>query len=256
MARAADQFRSSDVTFWGLVALGCWGLAMVLGGVGLLLPQGMLAGLHTSRLKGADLHQLREQVAQLASSTAESRREAAQLARRIDLQQQAQTEVATRVGALEVSVPTLTERAPQTTAIDRSPTASITDVPVVSYEADGGSVRIAQRPLIVAPGSPGMAPEPEQTSIADGTRYGVSLGFPIAGEDGGLQWQVMMSRVGTLLVGLTPLLAPVEGSDGVVLVAGPLASDVQAANLCEALRGQGIPCSPTPFSGDALPLLN
>ena len=256
MARAADQFRSSDVTLWGLVALGCWGLAMVLGGVGMLLPQNVLAGLHASRLEGADLHQLREQVAQLTTATAERRREAAQLARRIELQQQAQAEVTTRVGALEVTVPALTERVPQATAVDRSPTASITDVPVVTYEAEGGSVRIAQRPLAVAPAAGGTASEPEAVDMADGSRFGVSLGFPIATEDGGLQWQVMMSRVGTLLVGLTPVLAPVEGSDGVVLVAGPLASDVQAANLCDALFAQGIPCSPTPFSGDPLPLLN
>ena len=95
-----------------------------------------------------------------------------------------------------------------------------------------------------------------EVTVADGSAYGIALGFPIEEADGDVQWQGMMAKVGTLLIGLWPVLADVEGSDGKMVIAGPIASQSQAAELCGRLVKVGIPCEPTPFKGSPLPMLN
>ena len=64
----------------------------------------------------------------------------------------------------------------------------------------------------------------------------------------------MNTRVGTLLVGLAPLLGHIEGSAGRRLVAGPLASEADARELCGRMAKIGIACASVPFLGDPLPL--
>jgi hypothetical protein len=96
----------------------------------------------------------------------------------------------------------------------------------------------------------------ESVATADGSSFGVALGFPVAPEDGEVQWQGLMAKVGTLLIGLWPVLADVEGSTGQIVIAGPVASETEAAELCGRLDRVGIPCRPVPFKGDPLPMLN
>jgi len=66
----------------------------------------------------------------------------------------------------------------------------------------------------------------------------------------------MTGRVGTLLIGLGPLLGHVEGGSGRRLVAGPISSEADARDLCGRVAKAGIACQSVPFIGDPLPLLN
>lgn len=263
MAKATDQFRAADVTLWAVIALSCWAAAIFLGNVSSLVPSNILAGLHASRLDGGTVNQLRQQVADIASENDRMRRENNLLLQRMDLQQQAQGDVTRRVGALEVSLPSIAERVPETATIDNSMTASVTSGKSISFDTDGGSVTVEQKPLIAIEAGARMAAqqaaaEEEEAPLIlpDGSNYAVALGFPIAPDDGEVQWQSLMAKVGTLLIGLQPVLAEAKGSDGVMLVAGPLDTKSQAAELCGRLDKVGIPCEPAAFKGEPLPLLN
>lgn len=258
MARAADQFRSSDVTFWGLAALVAWGVAVFAANVSGIVPASVFGVLHASRLDGGTVNQVRTELADLRIETARMRRENSLLLQRFDLAEQARSEVTRRVGALEVSVPRILEGQPAPTPVDSSLTASVIDGTTLSFEADGGSVRVQQRPLVPmrqavqAPVSlAGDAPE-----VRPSGEFGVALGFPIHVEEAEAQWQNLLANVGTLLIGLWPVTADLEGSDGRMVIAGPIATRTDAETLCGRMSTVGIPCKPVPFEGDPLPLLN
>ena len=57
MAKASEQFRQSDVTTWGIVALVLSGIAVMGANVSALMPRDVLAGLHKTRLEGASVDQ-------------------------------------------------------------------------------------------------------------------------------------------------------------------------------------------------------
>jgi hypothetical protein len=86
--------------------------------------------------------------------------------------------------------------------------------------------------------------------------FGVALGPPIDENEGEDAWQSMNAKIGTLLVGLGPLLGHVEGGPGRRLVAGPIATEADARELCGHMAKIGIACASVPFIGDPLPLLN
>jgi glutamine synthetase adenylyltransferase len=75
-------------------------------------------------------------------------------------------------------------------------------------------------------------------------------------EEGETTWRSMNTKVGTLLVGLAPLLANVEGSAGKRLVVGPIAVESDARQLCGRMAKVGIACASVPFIGEPLPLTN
>ena len=85
-----------------------------------LIPQHVLAGLHKTRLEGASLQNLRDQVATLSSETQRLRNENSVLAARFLLDEQYGKEISRRVGALEVTLPKLIEVLPDDAQIDRS----------------------------------------------------------------------------------------------------------------------------------------
>ena len=120
MAKASEQFRQSDVTTWGIVALVCGALAVFGANVSALMPQGILAGLHKTRIEGASIDQLRTDVQNLSDVTTELRRENTMMVTRFALQEQSGNQVVQRVGALEVSLPKLIEALPSTAEIYRS----------------------------------------------------------------------------------------------------------------------------------------
>jgi hypothetical protein len=258
LAKAADQFRTADVTVWAVIALSCWAAAIFLGNVSALVPANVMAGLHASRLEGGTIGQLRGQVASIAAENDRMRRENNLLIRRLDIQQEAQGEVTRRVGALEISLPNIVERLPETATIDNSATASIAGGTALSFDTEGGSVSVVQKPLIAL--QSGIRPRADEAALPpvayDGTSVGVALGFPIDAGDGEVQWQNLLAKVGTLLIGLQPVLGDAPGSDGMLVIAGPLETKSQAAELCGRLDRVGIPCEPTAFKGEPLPLLN
>lgn len=256
MAKAADQFRPSDLTLWGLIALGCWSAAVLLANASGFVPAGVFAALHASRLEGATLAQLRTQVADLRLEADGLRRDAAQLVQRLDLAERARQDVTQRVGALEVTVPGLLERVPESVPIDRSVTASIVDGKAVSFDAEGGSVRVEQKPLVVIEPRTAAEDDTPVAPLADGSSVGVAIGFPVPADEAEALWQEMLARVGTLLIGTWPVLTDTADSGRRQIIAGPLRSDSEATRLCSRLDKVGIPCEPAAFAGEALPLLN
>ena len=257
MARASEHFRPSDVTLWGIVALCCWGAAVLLANVSAVVPSSVFASLHTSRMDGATIGQLRMQVATLTEESRRMRSENNLLLQRFDRAEAATREAAQRIGALEVSLPAALETQTGSTGvgIDRMPTASIGSGNVVSFNAEGGSVSIVQKPLVPdAPLAESVQEAPVPTVGSDA--YGLALGFPVYAEDAEAQWQSLAAKVGTLLLGLAPLLQDVEGEEGKRIVAGPVTDRAQAEQLCVRMDRVGIPCEARPFTGEPLPLLN
>lgn len=224
-----------------------------------LVPASVLGALHASRLEGGTINQLRSQVAELEQESQRMRRENNVLLQRFTMAEQASGEVTRRVGALEVTVPQLLDRTVGGPQIDQSMTGSIGEGEILSFEAEGGSVSVQQKPLVV-PAQQGLredsSTQAEQPAVFTADAYGLALGFPVEMEDAEAQWQSLTAKVGTLLIGMAPLLAPVDGSTGQQIVAGPLGSRSEAEELCSRMDRVGIPCVPASYEGEVLPLLN
>ncbi len=260
--KAADQFRSSDVTRWGITALVVWGIAVLGANLSGLVPPAILASLHASRVEGATIGQLRAQVVALQSESARAKREATELLARFNMNEDSTTLVTKRVGALEASIPRLVEQQLATASLQRldpTPTGSI-DKPI-TFEVDGGTVEVRQVPFV--PGSPEVkfravplaAAMPDEL-IPSGSAMGVGLGFPVKVEDADPAWQAMLADAGTILMGLKPVLAEADGTTNKLIVAGPITDKASALDLCKRLDQQGIPCQALPYAGDPLPLMN
>lgn len=256
MARGGDQFRSSDVTFWGIAALCCGGLAVLSANLAAVLPPNLLAGLHASRLEGATLNQLRAQVANLETTASQLRRDNLELASRFSRAEDLGNVVAQRVGALEIALPDLLETA-GSPAIDPTATASIPP-PLPATEVEGGAVVVQQTPLAIqsAPVAPiPVQPMPRLAAApprADGDSYGIALGPPVNTAAATDAWTAINAKVGTLLLGLSPVLASDTSGVGRYIVAGPLPGFAQARDLCGRLAPVGIACRPVPFVGAPL----
>ena len=263
MGKPTDQFRASDITFWGVFALVSWAVALVGGTVSVFIPSGVLGGLHSSRLDGANLNQLRSQLVTLETETARLKQDNAVLLQRFSLNEEATGEVTRRVGALELTVPQMLEALNRGAGIDFGTTASTgTGGEVVSFDVEGGSVKYVRTPMSNAVSAPQTAsveqdiPKELGPIAPDSSAFGIALGPPIDAEEGEAAWLSMNTKVGTLLVGLAPLLANVEGSAGKRLVAGPFAAEAEARQLCGHMAKVGIACASVPFIGQPLPLTN
>jgi hypothetical protein len=263
LAKAAEQFRASDVTTWGIIALSAWAVAILGANISGIIPASVYGALHASRLDGSTFNQLRSQVAGLEEDTVQLRRDTLQLQQRLSMGEEAAGAVTKRVGALEVSVPKLVEqtRAKAAATIDPMSTGSIGSGKTLTFEADGGIVAVQQRPL--DPGSEEvklkvvpLAETMPKPLAASTIAPGIALGFPVAADAAEAQWQEMLAEVGTMLVGLSPVLAERDGADGKVLVAGPLLDKASAIDLCARIDKVGIPCEPADYAGQPLPLLN
>lgn len=254
MARAVDRFRSSDVALWGVIALLCWGGAVLSANLSALVPPGMFAGLHSSLHGGSTVTQLRAEVAALTEDAVRMRRENRLLLQQFSLIEQASGDVTRRVGALEISLPQLIEKLPKGASIDNSFTASIGDdsTPVAT---SGGAVAVTQTPLlppVPTPRMPEAAALVATPPVADAGVFGVALGLPVGADEAGAQWEAYSGQVGTLLLGLAPLLQPLGGTTAKRLVAGPIQTVAQAEALCTRLDVVGIDCKPVPFIGAPL----
>ncbi len=260
--KAADQFRSSDVTKWGITALVVWGIAVLSANLSGLVPAGIMASLHASRIEGATMNQLRAQVAALQDETARSKREASELLARFNMNEDSTSLVTKRVGALEASIPKLVEQQLASANIQRvDPTATGSIEAPITFEVDGGTVEVRQVPL--TPGSPDVkfkamplaAAMPDELEPS-GSAMGVGLGFPVAADEAEPAWQAMLADAGTMLMGLKPVLAEADGTPNKLIIAGPITDKASALDLCKRLDLQGIPCQALPYAGAPLPLLN
>jgi hypothetical protein len=263
LAKASDQFRARDVTFWGLFALAVWGVAVTSASLSAFVPAGVLGGLHASRLDAGSLNQMRGDLQALEADAASLKQENTVLLQRFMLNEQASGDVTRRVGALEITLPRILESLNSGPGVDTGAvTASTGTTPVTSFDTDGGSVSYSRSPM-----SPEMGPAAAQKAqpmpqvltpdvTPDPGSFGVALGPPIDENEGEDAWQSMNAKIGTLLVGLGPLLGHVEGGPGRRLVAGPIATEADARELCGHMAKIGIACASVPFIGDPLPLLN
>lgn len=270
MARAAEQFRAGDVTAWGVATLVIWAVALLSANVSGIVPPGIYAALHTSRLSGSTVTQLRAQVAALEAETTRLKRDGLELQQRLARAEEAAGTVTRRVGALEVSIPDIVERQNMAEAaqmrqpdlIDDIATGSIDDGSF-TFEAEGGTVRVRQRPLIetggdirfetVALDTPDFQlPMPP---VADGSAMGVAIGLPIANLDPRVQWRALLAGAGAALDGMSAVVETTEGDQRPRLVAGPLEDRLSALALCDTLQKVAIPCEVVPYAGTRMPEL-
>ena len=259
--KAADQFRSADVTKWGITALVVWGVAVLSANLTGLVPSGVFAAMHASRVEGATMNQLRAQVAALQDESARKKRDDNELLQRFNMNEDSTSAITKRVGALEISLPKLVEQqlANVQQPVDPTATGSI-DKPI-TFEVDGGTVEVRQQPLI--PGSPEVRFTPVPFAAAmpdeiapDGSSMGIGIGFPVRPEEAEAQWQEMLAQAGTMLMGLDPVLAAAEGTKDKLIIAGPITDKASAIDLCKRLDKQGIPCEALPYAGQPMPMLN
>lgn len=250
MLQAADQFRPSDVTFWGVIALVCGAVAVLSANVSAVLPEGVLAGLHSTRIEGANMSQVRAQLTALQAETVRLRREATALQSRFALKEEGDGEITRRVGALEVSIPKLLEALPAGAEIDRTNlTASIPNGAVTIYDADGGSVAVTQKPMQI-----GATPldQPLPDPIPNPMAFGLALGPEVAADAAPAQWQATVAGVEGMLNGLGALLADQSESSAKRIVAGPVDDPDQAQALCNAMIERDVECMLVPFTGNPL----
>ncbi|MDB5472713.1 MAG: hypothetical protein JWP99_16 [Devosia sp.] len=259
MARASEQFRQSDATSWGVVALVLCGIAVMGANVSALVPSSALGGLHRTRIEGASLEQLRVQIADLREESVLLRRENGQLLTRFALKEQQGNEVVQRVSALEVSLPRLLEALPDSAPVDRTlTTSSIGDDQPLVYEAEGGSVAVRQRPMPdMPPALSGEIPPLVESSAAiapppSAGAFAVALGLPVAGAEADGAWRDLSMKLGPLLFGLDPRLVAETGGELNQLVAGPLPRRADATALCGRIERVAISCAPIPFTGTPL----
>jgi hypothetical protein len=237
-------------------------MAILSANISALLPDSILAGLHAGRLQGADINQLRTQMANLQADSARLREENNVLSTQFSLAQEADGGVTRRVGALEISLPKLLEALPKTAEIDRTNmTAAIGAGKTINFEADGGSVSVSQKPFagpsqVVAPAASQPMPAlPGATAVAaDARAFGVALGNAVAAGTAKAGWNDLLVKVGPMLVGLGPILGddPANAS-AKRLVVGPLTDMQQAADLCASIGKAGVECAPVRFVGLPLP---
>lgn len=256
MAKASAQFQQSDVTVWGIVAMICGATAVLSANVSAILPSNILSGLHSTRIEGANLNQLRTQVSDLQTESVRLKRENNALVTRFSLQEQASNEVTRRVGSLEVSLPKLIEALPANAEIDRSSlTGAIGENEALVYDADGGSVKIRQQPLESLAGAAAQ-PIPQPIALPavlpDNAAYGVAIGRSTSFANAKAQWDDLSIKLGPLLFGLGPLLTDQANTDEKRILVGPINQLSDATALCARLERISISCMPMPFNGTPL----
>lgn len=257
MAKASEQFRQSDVTTWGIVALVMGGIAVMSANVSAILPQGVLSSLHKTRIEGASVEQLRVQVSELRSQAISLKRDYDVLTARFTLGEEQGGEVLRRVGALEVSLPNLLERRPITAGVDRSTfTSGIGSDQALVYNADGGSVMIRQQPMAELPsvGAPQPLPAPlENLAPAPSTLpYGIAIGPAVAADEAEGTWRDLNVKLGPLLFGMAPVLAGESAGNDQRIIAGPINQLAEATALCTRLERISVACMPVPYTGTPL----
>ncbi len=245
LAKASDQFRQSDVTAWAIVALVAATLAVLISNISAALPAGALAALHTSRVAGTSVGQLRASVGSLETELSRIRRENDLLTARLSMIEQSGGEATRRLGALEVALPQMLEAA-RAPIFDDVSTASIPSRGDLR-PAEGGSVRVETSPLSL--GSPSQ-PRPEP--IAD-VAYGIAVGSRIEAGEAGTAWDDLVMKLGPLMLGFSPLLAEVPGGDAMRIIVGPTRDLAEATGLCGRIERVAISCQPVPYLGTPLP---
>ena len=268
MAKTSEQFQQVDVATWGLVALVCGALAVVSANISPVLPQKVVAAFHKTRAEGASIDQLRMQLVDLREETVRLRNENNSMLTRFALQEQNGQEAVERIGALEVSMPQIIEAMSTGSGIDLRTADSIDPLTTAavgttatSFEVDGGAIRVHQSPMqasapVIDQPLPLQMAEVAPIATPDPDAFGVAIGSLVRPAEAAQGWKDLSDKVGPLLLGLAPLLAPDAGgeADDARIVAGPIDQLSQATALCARLERLSIACTPMPYSGTPLEL--
>lgn len=280
VVKTGERIRQSDVTFWGVAALALGSFAMLCANLSAILPPSMMTGLHSTRLDGGSLNNLRTQVAELRDETSRIRNENSRLMTMITLTEQDQSAVNQRIGAIESSLPammeaTIVNEGTKNLGLDRSLiTASIGEPDRIVRQVEGGSVAVTRQPLEgMAPPEPDIsAPKPMQMEMPaepikisnapaptprivspPPVSFGIALGPQVTVQDAIVAWRDITTKVGPLILGLGPLLSGNAGVEQQRLVAGPIRDYAEAEQLCVRMIRVGISCLPVPYAGQTLP---
>lgn len=259
MAKLGEPIRASDTTFWGIFALVAWGAALVGAGASAVLPPGLLSGLHTPLVQSGNPGQLQAKVADLDARLASVKADNSALMDRVALSDQQRTDITRRLGALEATMPRVIEAVNTPARVDQSViTGDISGTSSMVASAEGGTVAYSITPLTPNATAPANAASQAMPSALvapapNASAFAVALGPPIITTEGPAAWRSFGDKAGTLLIGLSPLLAPLEGAPGKRLIAGPLPSEAAARELCGSFAKLGISCSSAAFIGDQLP---
>jgi hypothetical protein len=188
LARTADQFRRTDVTFWGLVAVAAAGLALVSANVSALLPASLFSGLHGSRAVAtaaaaptaapAELAALRGELAGLTTALAQTKAAGERRDTRFDDLIEQAGAVRGRLDTLEAVLRAAPPRYPADQVTDGTVTGAIAaPEPPRAALADDRPGEIAQpvaagAPLVAeetlpAPDEPMPRPLPAPVEVAD-----------------------------------------------------------------------------------------
>lgn len=276
---AEDNVRQSDVTLWGMVAMICGALAIVLGNLSPLVPDHLMTGLHSTRLEGGNLNGLRAQVAKLVEDNKRMRGDNRRMMAMLTLADKDQTALVQRVGAVENVLPGLLAYENGDTRVDHGLiTAGIADEEnAVTMETEGGDVVMWQKPLYekraaVEPELPDGIPsleeslpatleQPAQTPRAERplvleaetvTGIGLALGERVELREALLAWKDITNRAGTLLLGLEPRISGDAMNTQMRLIAGPVPTYAQAEIICDRLLRVGVKCLPVSYAGSRL----
>lgn len=251
MTKAGDQFRQSDVTFWGFAALACGVMAVASANVSALIPESTFLGLHLSRLEGGSITELRQKVADMSADAARLRQETRQAQSRITLSESTNGDIARRVGALEVTLPALLEAIPAGSELDRSilTSAVSTDPKQETIPALGGSVAVKQSPMDIAGVKTDIASTQPIPAALPSAQFGVAIGPAISSAQGKATWSDLTVKLGSILSDLKPVINGGTVKEDGHLIAGPLANIKDAATLCRRLEAVAVACLPVPYIG-------
>lgn len=119
------------------------------------------------------------------------------------------------------------------------PTVAGRVLPAESPRKTAETARAIETGSLPAPVAPG------------GGAVGVQIGAGPSIDAVRLTWSLLNDRHKATLKALEPRIVATEGGN-YQLVAGPFASDADAAKACATLRQRGVPCRPAEFKGDAL----
>lgn len=107
---------------------------------------------------------------------------------------------------------------------------------------------VKQKVAAVAPAETEAAPK----AAAPAKSYGIELAISTSPEALRLNWDLLVERNATVLGGLSPRAAPIEGGENLRLVAGPFASAADAKRACKQLQESNIACRSSDYGGNPL----
>jgi len=260
-----DKIKVSDIGIFGVLALATGAFAVLSANIPSFVSPKLSTIMHSNIYNGASFEQMQAQVAQLQTSNRKMAQEYKRMSTMIELAQQGQGEATRRIGAMESSLPLLLEAIPPGTQIDTSISTASIDENGKKIEGNGGYA-IVSNTAIEGTIEPKAQPIPQEiiiqeklektvakTKIIANGEFGIALGNEIKSVDAIVSWKDIELKVGTLLLGLKPILSDIDENGNQKLIVGPIENYAQAEQLCTRMTRVGISCLPMAYEGQEMP---